>query len=1205
MTPEFGGLASALRVELVFGQAFVVAENVELGPWARLQSFRAEVPGRRSPKDVGQDPRGYRGVRLQACDLHLEVDASRLRRSLSGLARDIDGVAEIDLIFLEDHIRLSVRLEASAAGEALVIARLGALLDLHGAGAVTLRPFEYLVLGTPTKPAPLVIAEAMDAILASTELTPLLSTLAPRRVRDTLVINVAALTAAEAFGSAGWKLPGTERLRCSRVSLAPGRATFVASAKQSAAGLTPDSSNSRASRAALSGLEASTRAEAGEDALFRGELGEAAAAYRETLARHGAHPFVLLRLLHVLIAEGSPASEAEAAAVIADAERRGELPIGMLAAKLALATSIDIKRDLADALASRLRQNSLVEDEVDTLLSIARSLLAEHADDAAGWVDRALRVAPRSASALQLRVRIARARGETEVYEDALTRLLALGTSRTVRSRLHRELARVRRESGDFAGARAHLLQGLELTPEAPELHLELGRASAGAGRSVEAVQSLRRAAGSELADAELSATALAEAAFVWVDGLSDVNSALYDVRRALVILPDRGDTHRVHLEIAEHADEDEVLRAVETAVSRLDPTNPGHVPVLAAAYERGIRLDESRGASASADRRRARMIDLGVSSTVRVPEPIPIPRSIPSPAPVSVEAAPTARTQSLALDEGAVMRGMADARQRGDSNALAEFLPQAAELAQSDTDKARLLGELGQLLYYDLEDSTRAAQYLEEARRLDPEGAGSEYGLLSALEAVYEDTASAEGLLSVYRRKLEQAGGDDIRNVYRLLMAGVLFEQLSRPSEALSQLHRVLESDARNVPALRLRAKVWETTGRRADAASELEGMLKMPEVDPFERQEILRDLGRTEWHSLARLDKAARRFEELLLEIPGDTDCISSLKQIYARGERWESFVDVLRRELCILAGSATAFPTISDAAQAPPEEVPEALRVTFARILTESAEIELRQLGAPDLARTLVDRAVTLAPSDVFTNEALLELARAQQDDRALQSAVLVLGSELLDEGARDELLREGHRASIRTAGEAEFMAKCHELGIVRSKPATPAPASPTRKSDSRLDRLDALAEQGRHQDAISAIDAWLPSARQPGIRRNLLLRKGRWLLDRGADARSAVLPLKGALILDSAAADTRLELLRAYCRLGDVTQAKDQLREYLEARTKSPTVSEREVRSLQRALDDLTALPRGPGEDWVNQLVRTSSPPVFEALHTLGT
>ncbi|MFT6397318.1 MAG: tetratricopeptide (TPR) repeat protein [Bradymonadia bacterium] len=1201
MGSEFGGLAAALRVELLFGQAFLVAENVELGPWARLQSFRAEVPGRRSPRDVGHDPLAYRGVRLQTSDFHLEIDAGRLRRSLSGLARNLDGIAEIDLIFLEDHIRLSVRLEPVGGDESLVIARFGALLDLHGTGAVTLRAFEYLVLGTPRKPAPLIIAEAMDAILASSEVAPLLATLAPERVRDTLVINVAALAIAEAFGSAGWKLPGTERLRCSRVSLAPGRATLVASAIQSASGLGQDSANSDASRAALSGLEAASRAEAGEDALFRGDLGPAAAAYRESLARHGAHPFVLLRLLHVLIAEGSPASEAEAAALIADAERRGDLPIGMLAVQLGLATSLERKGELTDILAARLRRSSLVEDEVDTLLSIARSLRAERSDDAVAWVDRALRVAPRSASALQLRVRLARARGETEVYEDGLTRLLALGTSRTVRARLHRELARVRRESGDFAGARVHLLQGLELTPEAPELHVELGRASAGAGRSVEAVQSLRRAASSELADSELSATALTEAAFVWADGLGDVNSALYDVRRALTLLPDRAETHRAHLKIAEGSDEDEILRAVETAVSRLDPTVAEHLPVLAAAYERGIELDESRGARASADRRRARMIELGVTAPTIRTHPTPPPAPV---APVeSSELTPVPIGPTRTLDEDTVNRGVADARQRGDSTALAEFLPQAAELADSDSAKASLLGELGQLLYYDLEDAARAAQYLEEARRLDPEGAGSEYGLLSALEAVYEDTASAEGLLSVYRRKLEQAGSDEIRNVYRLLMAGVLFEQLGRPSEALSQLHRVLESDVRNVPALRLRAKVWETTGRRADAANELEGMLKMPEVDPFERQEILRDLGRAEWHSLARLDRAARRFEELLSEIPGDTDCISSLKQIYARGERWESFVDVLRREMCILAGSATAFPTVTDAARANADNIPEALRITFAQILTEAAEIQHRQLGEPILARALVDRAVALAPSDIFANEALLELARVQRDDHALQTAVLVLSTELLDEGARDELLREGHRASIRTAGEAEFVEKCQKLGIARSEP-TDAPAAPKRKSDSRLDRLDLLASEGRHQDAIAAIDAWLPSARQPGVRRSLLLRKGRWLLDRGAEARSAVLPLKGALILDASAADTRLELLRASCRLGDVSQAKDQLREYLEARTEPPAISDREARSLQRALDDLTALPRGPGQSWVSELVRTSSPPVFTALQALS-
>ena len=1194
---DAGALDNHLRVELLFGQAFVVSEGIDVGAWARIQNFRALVPGRRSPREVGDDASRYRGVRLSVTELRVELEASRLRRALTGIARTVDGIAEIDLALLEDHVRLSIRLESSGAGENLIIVRFGVLPDVEGRGELRLRPFEYLVLGNPAKPAPLVVADVLDAIVSSDEMGAALPDLAPRRDRDMLVVQAARLAVAAAFAPAGWKLPGTERLRWSSILVAPGRASLSAHAPGTERPEVADSTNSSASIAALAGLEAAARAEQAEDALFRGDLAAAAAAYRENLARHGAHPFVLQRLLHVLCADGSPAAETEAAALIHQAETLDSVPVGVLAVKLALARNTDAALEVAEIVAKRLRDDGLIEDEVDTLLTVARTLMVESPATASPWVDRALRVAPRSSAALQLRVRIARALRQSERYEDGLSRLLALATSRTVRARLHRELARVRREAGDFGGARVHLLEGLELTPESPSLHLELGRASAGAGRSVEAVQSLRRAASSELADVELSATALTESARVWLEGMNDTNSALYDVRRAIALLPGRPESHLAHLEIARTGDEEEELRAVETAVSRLDPTDPASLSALTAAFQRGIELDEARGAFASANRRRTRVVELGLRPPAPVLEPTP---PTAEPRPPSPVLAP-----QVVGDRESVRAELDQARRAGDSARLVEVLPRAAEFEDEPSVRAALLGELGQLLYYEIEDSARAAQYLEEARRLDPEGAGSEYGLLSALEAVYEDTASAEGLLSVYRRKLEQAGSDEIRNVYRLLMAGVLFEQLGRPSESLSQLERVLQTDTRSVPGLRLRAKIWEATGRRADAADALESMTRMPEVDPFERQEVLRDLGRLEWRVLGRLEKASRRFEELLLEIPGDTDCISSLKQIYARAERWEQFVDVLRRELCILSGSSTAFADIEDAAVVSTGSIPEALHSTFARILAEAAEVEFKQLGEEVLARRLVDTAGRFGPTDVLVHELLLELARDQRDDTSIQRAVLVVAAELLDERERNELLREGRGAAIRQGRERAFAEECRAAGIAAEQDQpTAKPARGASAADSRLERLDAMAAAGDHSDAIAAIDAWLPSARRPTIRRSLLLRKGRWLLDRGADARSAVLPLKGALILDSGAADTRLELLRASCRLGDVSQATDQLREYLEARGVDRSVPDSEVRSLQRALDDLTALPRGPGENWVRDLVRTSAPPVFEALEQLA-
>ncbi len=1301
-----------LRLELLFGRAVLTAVDVELGPWTRMSEFRGEIPGRRYPFDLGTEPERFRNTRAIATALGIDIDGARLKRSVATATRDVEGVAEVALELLEDELRLAIEpreapTSNTARATGVIVARFALVPDVTGGADLDLVLFDQLELGTLPESGARIISRVLGAIFASPEFSPLVRAFAPRLGRDSVRIPATRLCLSEAFVRRRWKLPGAEQLRWTRLSIAPGRASLRASAiGEGDAQAYPGAVHGTHGQDALSSQEARAIAADAETALFAGDADIAIASYRQVLERFGAQPFLRARYLCALLSTGDAIHAHEASEVAARYLQRDPEDPHALAAAATLAErrgQIDEALAYTERLAESFGRAGRGDDRVDALLFAARIGARRSPADATQWVDRALRLAPRSPAVLRQRVRLARATGDADAYEDGLSRLLALARSRSTRARLHRELGRIARDArGDFEAARVHLQQAAELSDNDPAVVLEVAQTSESAGRYVDAIRAYRDAARALLPrDRHAAASAFAHAASVWETHLGDPSNAMIDAENALDADPDRWSVRLTSVRLAAAArDEVATLRAIDAAVSALDESDEAQREALAEILKIGVRFDEQRGQieSAAMKRRLLARIQQTASPSASLPplkvEPdgtfnafefdtldtnpalpqadvaaqasgLPRPTGEPNelsdtavaspvepfaqpfdaphlerPAtgdaggalpPTTGEPAATLEASAAATVEGfepavhsapkpestpeqrdQARQRLRDARNSGDPAALAEALPEAAEIERDPNQRARLLSELGQLLYYELEAPSQALQYLEEAQRLDPDGAGSDYALLSALEAIYEDTASAEGLLTVYRRKLAQAVGEEIRNVYRLLMAGVLVDQLGQPVEAVALLSEILETDPRSIPALRLRAKIWHGMGRHEDAATGLEAMIAMRELDPFERQEMLRDLGRIEWQSLSRLSRAASRFEELLGEIPGDTDCISSLKQIYAKGESWDSYLDVLRRELGILAGTPNAFTDLDVAAAAALEDIPGPLQDTYGKILTEAAEVVRTRVDDPQRALVILNSAAEFAPDDMFVHEARLVCAERVQDDATFLSAAAKIIPQMLSNEDREALLVRARAAADRTGRRPELAIALAKAGVTAPKdnPSPTADSERPRQSktsrddpSSRLERLDGLADAGKHAEAIRAIDNWLPAARRPSLRRELLLRKGRWLLDHGADVRSAMLPLKGALILSPDSADTRLELVRASCRLGEVSQANDQLREYLDASAERE-LDAVEIHRFRCAIDDLTALPSGPDAAWIQTQIRTRAPLLAPQLESVS-
>lgn len=458
--------------------------------------------------------------------------------------------------------------------------------------------------------------------------------------------------------------------------------------------------------------------------------------------------------------------------------------------------------------------------------------------------------------------------------------------------------------------------------------------------------------------------------------------------------------------------------------------------------------------------------------------------------------------------------RTLAEARESGDPGRLFDALIAETGHVKDARAAAALWAEAGRVAYYDLEDNTRALAAFRESQALAPAVIADDYASLSALEDLYREDGEAAGLVRVLELKLAGTEDREMQNVFRITMATVLLDELAEPELALPLLDAALASDARLVPAKRKRAVALERLGRLAEACAELDEALVLPELDAIEAQDLIRAAAALHAKVPDQHTRAAELYASLFETFPSDTEAITGLKSLHASRGDWDAYLAVLDREFSVLAG--VSLDGVS--AGALDDTIPAPLRSTAAAVLREAATVHLERRDAPAQAVDVLQRAVALSSDDLFSWELLAAAARAAGDDLTLAEALETLAPQLFDPSARDAAEAEARAARERTAPSA-------------SPEPSPAP----------LLRDDAAPEQ-----RLAEIERLLPAARAPATRRALLEQRGLLLVDACERPREALLPLKGALILDPSAVETRLALVRAYAALRDHAQAADQWR-----------------------------------------------------------
>jgi tetratricopeptide (TPR) repeat protein len=408
-----------------------------------------------------------------------------------------------------------------------------------------------------------------------------------------------------------------------------------------------------------------------------------------------------------------------------------------------------------------------------------------------------------------------------------------------------------------------------------------------------------------------------------------------------------------------------------------------------------------------------------------------------------SPDTAPSDATRPVASLNREVFSTLHRARQSGDPEALRDALENALFLPSlAAEDRAAFCADLGQLYYYDLESTAVARERLEEAIALDPEGAGGNLDVLTALEGVYEDLDEPNGLADVYGRRLVHADSDEMRKVYGLLLAEVLEERLEEPAKAEDALRGVLELEPDNAPAAQGVARLAEARGDSGAALSTLRLLARSMDPKDITRWDVLRqfaavlerhaaraemDLGVTPSATDAR-EEAVALWQQVLADSAVDTTAIGALKSLLPQLGRYDDAVAVLGRELGLLVGQPGAYEDTFDPALLSIDELAEPIRYPVSQILYDAAALSERA-QKPEDAMAFYQRARDIWPENIDALTDRISLARRMMEDgedtvrEGLAADLESMAGFLLDEGQQASLRSEAD--ALRTASPSDIM------------------------------------------------------------------------------------------------------------------------------------------------------------------------------------
>lgn len=244
---------------------------------------------------------------------------------------------------------------------------------------------------------------------------------------------------------------------------------------------------------------------------------------------------------------------------------------------------------------------------------------------------------------------------------------------------------------------------------------------------------------------------------------------------------------------------------------------------------------------------------------------------------------------------------------QAGNAKALANAIEVKLSHEEDAYAKLALLREVAALYEGRVKEPAKAfARYLaafalfpaDEQTTIDAERAAK------ALASAPADAGlgSWPQVEAAYRKAIDEAsdsGDASLAITLRLKLGRVLVEELSQVDEALTVYRAVYDADSENADALAALERLYRSTSRYADLLGIYEKRRDLS-PDHNEQKQISYEIAKLYETELKDLDRAIDTYNSVLESEPTDTRALAALDVLYRQLEKWEPYVDTLRRRI-----------------------------------------------------------------------------------------------------------------------------------------------------------------------------------------------------------------------------------------------------------------------------------------------------------------
>ncbi len=169
-------------------------------------------------------------------------------------------------------------------------------------------------------------------------------------------------------------------------------------------------------------------------------------------------------------------------------------------------------------------------------------------------------------------------------------------------------------------------------------------------------------------------------------------------------------------------------------------------------------------------------------------------------------------------------------------------------------------------------------------------------------VERAAKATGQWQEVTDAYRTAIDQAidGGDaGLAITLRLKLGRVLVEEMQQVDEALTVYRAVYDADSENAEALAALERLYRTTSRYSDLLGIYEKRRDLS-TDHNEKKQISYEIAKLYETEVKDLDKAIDTYNGVLEDEPTDAHALKALDVLYGHLERWEPYVDTLRRRI-----------------------------------------------------------------------------------------------------------------------------------------------------------------------------------------------------------------------------------------------------------------------------------------------------------------